>query len=337
MAFKTSIFSFVLVFALVFSLGAGVAFAQEEDLIPGDGDTSTSSAEDGSDEEEGQEPADGQDEGEQPASESEPEPEPAPIEDDSPLDTTTPQESEEEEAEQKRVIDERRELDQEELERDTDNDGVSDFDEVRIYGTDPENPDTSGNGLTDGQMIEMGLDPTSTSTTARVRYEDPREEPDVSFSEEYLLTEIAHELSADGVRVEATRFAGVAQPHSYVTLYVFSTPIVVTVRSDNAGSWSYTLREELPDGSHEVYTANVNNSGRILARSASIPFTKEAGAITVGSSPSAAITNVADQSVVGFFVDNFTLLSLLILLVILCVAIIIVGLREEKNVEEEMV
>ncbi len=42
---------------------------------------------------------------------------------------------------------------------DTDNDGLSDYDEIFVYGTDPLKPDTDGDGLSDGDEIALGLDP----------------------------------------------------------------------------------------------------------------------------------------------------------------------------------
>lgn len=42
---------------------------------------------------------------------------------------------------------------------DTDGDGVSDYNEVMIYHTDPLNPDSDGDGWTDGEEIQNGFDP----------------------------------------------------------------------------------------------------------------------------------------------------------------------------------
>ena len=47
---------------------------------------------------------------------------------------------------------------------DTDNDGLSDYDEINIYGTDPLIPDTDGDGLKDGDEPHIGLDPTNPET-----------------------------------------------------------------------------------------------------------------------------------------------------------------------------
>lgn len=43
--------------------------------------------------------------------------------------------------------------------KDTDGDGLSDFDEVNTYRTDPLNPDTDGDGLKDGEEVQRGTDP----------------------------------------------------------------------------------------------------------------------------------------------------------------------------------
>ncbi len=63
-----------------------------------------------------------------------------------------------------------------------------------------------------------------------------------------------------------------------MTLFIFSTPIVVTVKTDLSGSWHYSLDTELPDGNHMLYVASVDASGKILAKSPAVPFTKTAEA-----------------------------------------------------------
>ena len=68
-----------------------------------------------------------------------------------------------------------------------------------------------------------------------------------------------------------------------MTLYIFSTPIIVTVKADSEGRWTYELDKELEDGNHEVYVATVDNSGKIVAKSNPIPFVKQANAAALGS------------------------------------------------------
>ena len=45
---------------------------------------------------------------------------------------------------------------------DTDNDGLSDYEEVKIYRSNPLNPDTDGDGFLDGVEVKGGYDPNST-------------------------------------------------------------------------------------------------------------------------------------------------------------------------------
>ena len=50
------------------------------------------------------------------------------------------------------------------LRADTDNDGLSDGDEVRLYRTDPLNPDTDGDGYLDGAEVRAGYNPNGPGT-----------------------------------------------------------------------------------------------------------------------------------------------------------------------------
>ncbi len=43
--------------------------------------------------------------------------------------------------------------------QDSDSDGLRDYEEAAFHGTDPNNADTSGNGIPDGWLVERGLDP----------------------------------------------------------------------------------------------------------------------------------------------------------------------------------
>ncbi|MEA2088860.1 MAG: VWA domain-containing protein [Patescibacteria group bacterium] len=47
---------------------------------------------------------------------------------------------------------------------DTDSDGLTDKEEVNIYGTDPNNEDTDGDGLSDGLEVELGTNPLNPDT-----------------------------------------------------------------------------------------------------------------------------------------------------------------------------
>ncbi|MCC5908780.1 MAG: OmpA family protein [Balneolaceae bacterium] len=55
------------------------------------------------------------------------------------------------------------------LNPDTDGDGLTDYEEIYVYGTDPLNPDTDGDGFSDGQEVEMGTDPLDPSDPPFIR------------------------------------------------------------------------------------------------------------------------------------------------------------------------
>lgn len=197
------------------------------------------------------------------------------------------------------------------LYRDSDNDGVSDYDEVEIYGTDPINAFTAGSALTDGERVLLGLDPLGKEDSI-VRVETPQQSAAVAQIFEVTSikavpvpvvpilspTELPVDtLGEDGVQdvpvevpekvtpvvstpASTLAFEGRALPNTFVTLYIFSTPIVVTVKTDASGVWKYTLDRELEDGNHELYVAMVNGSGNIVARSNPVPFVKQAEAVS---------------------------------------------------------
>ncbi len=51
---------------------------------------------------------------------------------------------------------------------DTDNDGLTDKEEVKIYKTNPLNPDTDSDNLSDGYEVRQGLDPRDPSPEAKL-------------------------------------------------------------------------------------------------------------------------------------------------------------------------
>ncbi len=217
--------------------------------------------------------------------------------------------------------------------RDTDGDGVSDYDEERLYGSDPENPFTAGGVLSDGERVLLGLDPLRTDLVPVVT-ESPR-----SAGETIEKLAIVESLSlATSSRTSTTPGAGAiseqvvvkgyTKPLAYVTLYLYSTPIVVTVRADAGGAFAYTFDETLENGSHELYVASVNNTGKVLAKSEPIPFVKTAQAIeyTPLSAPPA---NPVDKAA-----RTMATLGSLALLFAGLIALVWIGMRRTQGADQ---
>ncbi len=166
---------------------------------------------------------------------------------------------------------------------DTDSDGVSDFDEENLYFTDPNSPDTDNDGILDGIEIIRGFNPLNPSAEAIIAYESPKESFGLVREDVLKVSAVVPVLATDdaGERLPVqAEIKGVSLPNSFVTLFIFSTPVIVTVKTDDTGAFAYTFDRELEDGEHEVYVAVTDNAGAIIAQSNSFRFIKEAEAFT---------------------------------------------------------
>ena len=198
---------------------------------------------------------------------------------------------------------------------DSDQDGVSDYDEIYIYKTNPSKSRTIGDQKTDGEKIQEGINPLS-DIEQKISYQDPREDKESFVSENYKVQKI--ELIKDEKKLI---FEGNALPNTYITLYIYSTPIIVTVKTDQNGQWSYILEQEIENGEHQIYVATVESSGKIIARSNPILFTKSAEAATIGIAGSIETS----RSTQGFLKDNFILITLATLIGIVILAMMFIG------------
>ncbi len=229
---------------------------------------------------------------------------------------------------------------------DTDDDGVTDYDEVNIYKTNPANSDSDADGFQDGAEILARTNPrggelttamSSTGETGSPTESDESmefENPIFAGTTESAILIVQNvEVAEVGMGETGTatakklKLAGRAVPNSFVTLYIFSDPIVVTVKADAAGSWTYTLDKELPDGTHQVYSAITDGGGRILAKSQPLPFVKVAAAVSVGSPDLMPQTGE-----LGFFSGASLYAMIAIMLALLGVALSIIGfIVRQKN------
>ena len=176
----------------------------------------------------------------------------------------------------------RRTSSQEDIRKDTDGDGVSDFDENNLYHTDVHQPDSDNDGFTDGIEVMRGFNPNDPAGEATVSYELPQETIGLEVPDLLKIDEVLPSIkqTSDTASTVQSEIHGKGLPNSYVTLYIFSTPTIVTVRTDADGSFVYTFEKELEDGEHQVYAAVTDNTGNIVAQSSPFRFIKEAQAYT---------------------------------------------------------
>lgn len=213
-----------------------------------------------------------------------------------------------------------RERTNDEITTDTDGDGITDFDERTIYNTDPTVADTDGDGFLDSAEITSGFNPTDPSPEAVVRFESPKTAGVVKedvLQVESVMSLVETTAVEDGVPTQA-QIRGRALPNSYVTLYIFSTPTIVTIKTDETGSFVYTFDKELDDGEHEVYVGVTDNAGKVIAKSNPFRFVKEAQAITPIDEAASAVSYTAPT--------NNDLSSTSNLLVVTAIGVVAIGL-----------
>lgn len=250
--------------------------------------------------------------------------------------TTSPRETLEKIQEKVQKITERITTKQSEALLDSDHDGISDYDEKYIYGTDPYNPDTDGDGYSDGSEILGGYDPHDPDLRGAITYENPQNagemKKDILAVSEITTVPQKKENSVnvkeekDKKEVTQIQLKGSGLPNSFVTIYIFSTPIIVTTRTDSEGNWEYVLDKELPDGNHEMYVAMTDGGGKILAKSIAIPFIKEAAAVTVNS---AFLSPRTKGTPPGFFTGEYVYATAVVIFCIIGIILSIIGMRAQ--------
>ncbi|EKE19261.1 MAG: hypothetical protein ACD_9C00070G0004 [uncultured bacterium] len=151
-----------------------------------------------------------------------------------------------------------------------------------------------------------------------------------SVSESLKIKDVVLKKKDDGKN--NLELAGMAEPNSIVTIYIFSEdPIVITVRADENGNWNYELDKELADGQHEAYVAVTEDSGKIISKSEPIAFVKTAQAATV--IPISELTN--NQSPIEKSSQQYILIAIVIMSVCLAVALVLIGfLSHKRNLDE---
>ncbi|MFZ2188257.1 MAG: Ig-like domain-containing protein [Candidatus Moraniibacteriota bacterium] len=165
---------------------------------------------------------------------------------------------------------------------DPDKDGLNNEEEFR-YNTDPLNPDSDGDGFLEGDEVQNGFNPLKYSPgdkSDKIVFESPKEKGEIKKELYEIKTVELVENQADGKK--RLKLSGKGLPNSFVNIYIYSSlPIILTVKTDSEGNWSYELDKQLEDGEHEVFVAVTDNTGKITAKSEPLPFVKTAEAVNM--------------------------------------------------------
>lgn len=208
------------------------------------------------------------------------------------------------------------------LASDTDGDGLNDYEETYIYRTNPANPDTDGDGFLDGDEVAHDYNPLDLNSvpgkSSQTVFQDPRKvsprQTELFKVETVQSAKLANGNS--GIKLE-----GHGLPNSYVTLYIYSQPLAIIVKTDSQGHWEYVLDKSLADGMHTVYAAETNSQGEVQARSLEFVFIKSGDSVmrtTSGNEASMASTIQQLEGDFGFY-------TVFTIILAVCVAMLIIG------------
>gem|GEM_PF-5691355 len=195
---------------------------------------------------------------------------------------------------------------------DTDNDGLYDRREIAL-GTDAFSPDTDGDGALDGDEIANGYDPKKTNRFPKITYHSPREIPPRKTDTYRFDDQNAVAALKLGNDKSAIKFAGQGLPNAYITLFMFSEPVIVVVKTDRYGRWTYVLDKPVEDGMHTVYAAQTDSTGQVEARSEVMVFLKngdEVKRVFANQEASIAASTEKMKGNFGIVVAVLTLLAL---------------------------
>jgi hypothetical protein len=227
--------------------------------------------------------------------------------------------------------------------KDFDQDGLTNAEERRL-GTDPFLADTDNDGFLDGDEVKNGYDPKKFSPgdgRDKIAFENPRDvieterrNPDKKTkNDQYVVNAVSSVKASVPGEKDKMRFSGKALPNIFVTLYIYSNPIVVTLKTDANGNWSYDLDKTVEDGSHEVYVAVTDNTGKITARSDGLGFVKTASAITIQPTALASETPIGNQSPFDRSLKEYLFVACIAILFFSGAALMVIGRRRRMDGE----
>lgn len=126
--------------------------------------------------------------------------------------------------------------------------------------------------------------------------------------------------------------SGKSEANAIVVIYIFSNdPVVISIKADANGAWSYELDKELADGQHEAFVTVADDSGKIVSKSEPIAFVKTAEAASV--IPLSAFND--NQSPIENSAQQFVLMAIIAMSICLVIALVLIGyLTHKRNLNE---
>lgn len=173
---------------------------------------------------------------------------------------------------------------------DSDGDGLPDQLEEDVYGSDPNEADSDGDGRNDSDEVAAGDDPTGEgelerelTPSERVLAEGrPIGQPRGAGEEDDGFTVEAIAPGGDDKAENGIVLSGTCDPGSVCLVYVYTyVPMVYVASTDAVGNFTVNLGDNIMDGDHTVYVALTDDTGKITRKSTPLSlFVREAVAVT---------------------------------------------------------
>lgn len=162
------------------------------------------------------------------------------------------------------------------IKQDSDNDGLTDQEELSL-GTNPLEPDTDNDGFIDKVEKDSGYDPLQASSVQDVVYQEPTK-TEAKINKTYAVKRVELTPATAG-QAQNLKIEGRGLAKAFITIYIYSEPLVLITKTDENGNFVYILDKPVPDGYHKIYLAINNNKGEIVERSEVFTFLKTPTAV----------------------------------------------------------
>jgi hypothetical protein len=152
--------------------------------------------------------------------------------------------------------------------RDTDFDGISDYDELSNFNTNYKSADTDLDGVLDSVELLVGTDPLESDVVEKMTFNQTTD--DIKFSDSLSIEGISPLLVKNSKADNNLTYyviTGTAVPNSYVNVVAGEPGVIGIIKTNSEGQFSYTLEKELNNGARFAYLALPDNAGNPVATS----------------------------------------------------------------------
>ncbi len=126
--------------------------------------------------------------------------------------------------------------------------------------------------------------------------------------------------------VHAVTLQGKAEPNTVISVLIYSNPIVVTVRTDANGVWTYTLEEPLEPGNHTAYVVVPKADGSQIRSEINTFFVPPVYASSVDNQNLRSVEESETP-----LIRNFIILAVILVLDAVMILLLVYHFKSKKN------